>query len=457
MNENPLQDSNKAQAEQNVEQVRRFHATHKIITILTQSKANIEYLIDHLPDIFAIIDQNGYICRGNYRLADIFGIHIEKLLGAKFSQLFKDTSWITFKNKLKEVQTEKRNTDFELSCDANPYKILNVNWRINEFFSHRKSKRMFCVMGTDITTLRAREKELENLTENLQDLVEEKTRNISVLLNSIKQGIFSIGKNMTLTEAHSKHAEIIFNTNQFQNRPVSELLKLSEDEQKDFKEWLKLLDDPKKLKRWQKYLPLNPVQERIFNSNNEKRIVKIDYQPIIEDERFDQLMILCTDVTDKIKAEDELKKAEKQNELKMQRILGFVNNMQVSLKIFLDETKQYLKKFSEVNQYTELMTSSEEFYRHAHTIKGNAGTFGFHELSRFAGDLEDVLQQILKKSQDSDQIQNYTKWQRSLHLMTNEFQILLKVKEKIFHQSTNRIGIISAEYEQLLSDIKRLS
>ena len=128
--------------EQHIEQVRRFHASHKIITIITQSKANIELLVDHLPDLFAIIDINGYICRGNYRLAEIFGLHIEKLLGAKFSHLFKEKTWEIFYQNIKKLKDENDTIEFELNCDANPYKVLNVNWRITEFRANKKTKGM---------------------------------------------------------------------------------------------------------------------------------------------------------------------------------------------------------------------------------------------------------------------------------------------------------------------------
>ena len=42
-----------------------LQATHKILTIIEQSKSNNDELLDHLPGIFCIIDDEARILRGN--------------------------------------------------------------------------------------------------------------------------------------------------------------------------------------------------------------------------------------------------------------------------------------------------------------------------------------------------------------------------------------------------------
>ncbi|NRA44632.1 MAG: PAS domain S-box protein [Oligoflexales bacterium] len=438
--------------EQHIEQVRRFHASHKIITIITQSKANIELLVDHLPDLFAIIDINGYICRGNYRLAEIFGLHIEKLLGAKFSHLFKEKTWEIFYQNIKKLKDENDTIEFELNCDANPYKVLNVNWRITEFRANKKTKGMYCIMGTDLTDLRTREKELENLTHNLQELVQEKTADITNLLDSIEQGIITINPDFSVNEAHSKYAELIFETAQFAGKNLSQLFQFTESEQKDFESWFKMINDPKRLKRWQKYLSLCPFHEKTIDHQNKKRILKIEYRPIIKNGSLSQLMIICSDVTEKRKAEAKLLEVKKQNELEMQRVLGIVNNRQVSLSIFFEETLIIAKKLYAITDLTDLKEHTEEFYRLAHTVKGNAGTFGFEELSRLSSELEDILSEIINNPETSNLV--FNKWLISLGSFTKELRELLEIKDKIFSQQSQTISVLTEEYQKLADDLK---
>ncbi|MFK7826233.1 MAG: ATP-binding protein [Oligoflexales bacterium] len=438
--------------EQHIEQVRRFHASHKIITIITQSKANIELLVDHLPDLFAIIDINGYICRGNYRLAEIFGLHIEKLLGAKFSHLFKDGTWEVFSQNIRKLKDENDTIEFELNCDANPYKVLNVNWRITEFRANKKTKGMYCIMGTDLTTLRTREKELENLTHNLQELVQEKTADITNLLDSIEQGIITINPDFSVNEAHSKYAELIFETKEFSDKKLSQLFQFTDSERQDFESWFKMVNEPKRLKRWQKYLDLCPFHEKAIEHKNKKRILKIEYRPIIKNNILNQLMIICSDVTEKRKAETKLQEVKKQNELEMQRVLGIVNNRQVSLSIFFEETLVIAKKLYGITDLSELKTHTEEFYRLAHTVKGNAGTFGFEELSRLSSELEDILSEIINNEDVSNLI--FNKWLISLGAFTKELRELIEIKDKIFSQQTQSISVLTEEYERLAQDLK---
>lgn len=438
--------------EQHIEQVRRFHASHKIITIISQSKANIEMLVDHLPDLFAIIDANGYICRGNYRLAEIFGLHIEKLLGAKFPKLFKRKTWDIFSQYIQKLDKNNDTVEFELDCDANPYKVLHVNWRITEFRANKKSTNMYCIMGTDLTALRTREKELENLTLNLQELVLEKTADITNILDSIQQGIFTVNPDYSVNEVHSKYAEHIFQTDQFANKSVSELLQFTDSEKKDFEHWFAMIQDPKRLKRWGKYLSLCPFHEKTIENRNKKRILQIEYRPILKNNELNQLMFICSDVTEKRKAEDKLIEVKKQNELEIQRVLGVVNNRQVSLSIFFEEALLIAKKLYAVTDLNELKRHADEFYRLAHTVKGNAGTFGFEELSRLSSELEDILAKII----NNETISNigFHKWLISLGSFTKELRSLIEIKDKIFSQQSQTLSILIDEFEKLASDLK---
>ena len=140
-------------------------------------------------------------------------------------------------------------------------------------------------------------------------------------------------------------AEKIFERDSFQGLDVTTLFKLDEKEKQQFHDWIKLFEDPKKLKRWRKFLPLCPIQERIMEAHGEERTITFEYRPITKNEAFSQMMVICSDVTDQRETEKALLQTEKENKLQMERILGVVNNNQASLNIFFDETEDLVNFF----------------------------------------------------------------------------------------------------------------
>ena len=76
-----------------------LQATHKILTIVEQSKSHNDELLDKLPGIFAIIDDESKVLRGNLLLSTIFKCDLEEVIERNFSSIFKEESWKIFSNK----------------------------------------------------------------------------------------------------------------------------------------------------------------------------------------------------------------------------------------------------------------------------------------------------------------------------------------------------------------------
>ncbi len=431
-----------------IEQIRRFQASHKIITILSQSKANIEYLIDSLPDIFAIINTDGYIAKGNNILATFMNSQIEDLLGQSIASLFTEITWKKFQTYLQEIGDNKTSIEFELPCDKIAIQKVLI-WRISRFRHSNIIKPLYTLIGTDITALRQRENQLEAFNQNLQMLVDEKTRDITVLLNSVEQGIVSISPTQVLNETHSNQAETIFGRNNFSNTHFMDLFNLSLAEAKEFTNWFEMIKAPIRFARWKKYEPLCPIKERQIQVNGEKKVITIDYKPIIKGSQIDRLMVLCTDITEQRKAEHSLKESEKENTLQMQRVLSLVNNMPISISLFFEEISTYLDKFKRVVNTHDLDQNKEEFFRNAHTIKGNSGSFGFNELTKRASALEDILSQSLTRPMIQTIVEQF---KEGVSRIQEEFQSIKTLKKSLSVETSNKITIQESEYQKLLED-----
>ena len=83
-------------------------------------------------------------------------------------------------------------------------------------------------------------KQVKEFTENLQELVDEKTKEISDILNSIEQGIFTVNKDLSVNEQHSNKAEVIYGITEFQTSKLKEMFNLTDKKIEQYESWISL-------------------------------------------------------------------------------------------------------------------------------------------------------------------------------------------------------------------------
>ena len=93
---------------------------------------------------------------------------------------------------------------------------------------------------------------------------------------------------------------------------LQQIFQLSADELDKFKKWYEMIRQPSRLKRWKKYEKLCPVFNKNIIIDGKQRIITLEYNPVLKNEVFHQLLILVTDITEKIKTEESLKTIEKE-------------------------------------------------------------------------------------------------------------------------------------------------
>ena len=106
------------------------------------------------------------------------------------------------------------------------------------------------ILGENFDDMRV---QVRQFTENLQELVDEKTKEISDILNSIDQGIFTVNMDLSVNAQHSKKAGEIFSLENFQDSSLKKIFAIDDDQLAEFSSWLQLMKNPNKIKRWKKY------------------------------------------------------------------------------------------------------------------------------------------------------------------------------------------------------------
>jgi signal transduction histidine kinase/HAMP domain-containing protein len=292
---------------------------------------------------------------------------------------------------------------------------------------------------------------IEQFTKNLQGLVDQKTKEISDILNSIQQGIFTVNKDLTINTQHSAKAEEIYNISEFHNSNLQSLFSISNQTHIDFQNWFKLINNPKKLKRWKKYEELKPIAELTQLHNGTERIIQIDYQPIIENGELSKLMVLSTDVTQERKVMANLESAQHEQKLIMQRVIALINNDQDTLQDFFNHFDITIKAL-EIKEISKLNPEElNTLFRNFHTIKGNAGSLGFSEISRVSSLAEDILAQVKNKETPV----NHTNYNNISQMLKREIHEIDLLKEKIFFDSKDSMIINKTQFNELQNSIQK--
>ena len=121
-----------------------LQATHKILTIIEQSKSNNDELLDHLPGIFCIIDEDAKILRGNLELSNVYKIDLEDLIEKDFSSIFSPEIWKIFKSKIDSLSEKNEELQFELEIQGEENEdSKSFYWYISNFSSGKESKKKF--------------------------------------------------------------------------------------------------------------------------------------------------------------------------------------------------------------------------------------------------------------------------------------------------------------------------
>ena len=98
-----------------------LRASHEIISKLEQAKGSHEKMVDSLPDLFVVCDHDGRILNGNVVAAELFSVHVERLLWLSLSRLFCRETWNIFKSKilsLEQMDDTTKSFEFELPLDG---------------------------------------------------------------------------------------------------------------------------------------------------------------------------------------------------------------------------------------------------------------------------------------------------------------------------------------------------
>lgn len=279
-----------------------------------------------------------------------------------------------------------------------------------------KSKDEIGTLSINFESMRAN---LKKYTEHLQEMVDEKVRQNQEILSNIEQGLFSINFDGTINPECSDITVKMLEIPSLVGTNLETVLRLNLEIKTNFLQWLKLVEARHMSLAWKKITRLAPVQEIVLEKELGKRkYLSLGYQKMFDIKgNLNKIMILVQDVTEQREMEKVIEEERLVHENEVNTILSIAKNPPELITNFLVETQKRIDFVKDnvmklETQFTLERTSGKEapveetselimlMMRHLHTIKGDAGSYGFDLMSSSAHEAEQILEELCKMDND---------------------------------------------------------
>ena len=247
--------------------------------------------------------------------------------------------------------------------------------------------------------------EIGELAKNFNQLlanIREKTNDLMALMHNMHQGLFTITRDGVIHKEYAHYLEEIFSTNSVAGKPYGDLLfakcDIGVDGRDQAESAVNMLLASEKM-MWDFNSHLLPKSYSISEPDNPecKKALELDWDPIIADGVVDKVMVTVRDVTELRLIQEKTRKQEQELS-----IIGEV----------LQATPQKFKAFSanakELLAKNEALVSATEgwdnevvrtLFANMHTIKGNARTYGFEQITNLVHRAESTYDKLRTSSE----------------------------------------------------------
>ncbi|MGZ3773080.1 MAG: ATP-binding protein [Pseudobdellovibrionaceae bacterium] len=373
----------------------------------------IQYtLFDTLLEPVFILNSVQKVIYCNETAAIIAGHSVRKITrGMRFSEIFEFSEPIDGIDNLNEVY------------DATPYKEVNfktpqgaegkIQITLQPIFDSMGDKN-WIVFVRDVTLEERLQKkyrfeleqkegvikdledakvQLENYSKNLEQMVADRTRELSrlnqtmsALLDSLGQGFFIFNADGLVLDVSSKACE-----NTVECRPdgklIWEILKLPENKIDGFKKWMQTMF--MEMLPFEDLAPLGPLTYPHSKSRN----ISLEYHPLRTQEgAMEGVVVVASDITSLIEAQ---KQAETEKE-HAKLIIKMIKSKR-EIHRFIQESQSQLKSIREEVVKDHGPYDTEGLFRHLHTLKGGAALFSIKDIADTCHQAENILGELTRQ------------------------------------------------------------
>lgn len=279
---------------------------------------------------------------------------------------------------------------------------------------------------------------------SLQRLTEQSAE-MRLMLDHLEEGLFTFNPDLTINPQHSRRTPEILGVEDITAAPWSDLFPVDTQTQTAFRDWVHVMAGVRDERRLGPYGRLNPIEEFVRSTPDGPHYVRVICRPIVQGGEVRRFLVLVMDVTEQRRAQEKAERTARHQESDSVRVLALVRNDR-------EETEDLLERCGAL--LTTLASSSGDscsegqIRREAHTLKGNAGSFGFSELSSALGAVEAAVYA------ESDARDRDAALARALDAARDELDRVDAWRAKLFTDQASRVDISGEAYQALIHELE---
>lgn len=276
-----------------------LQASHKMLMLLDEANANTESIVDSIPGVFLIINENHEVLRSNAEFISLFGLDAEDAFRMPISKFFRKESWKIFAHHIKrlvESDAQPESVRFEMGLivqnESGGQVERPYHWTLSKrAIKNQGEGHLLTVFGDDISEMRAAERRLMDV------------------FATIPLGIFTVNRDCSISNTYSSYLESMLDSGSLAGVSLEDALfgLALENMEQEAIAGVKAIREclGKSELDYQAFAGHFP-QLICHGGKEDGRWLKITYQPIVFDQIVEQLLIILEDRTAIMKAETEM-------------------------------------------------------------------------------------------------------------------------------------------------------
>lgn len=243
-----------------------------------------------------------------------------------------------------------------------------------------------------IADIQENRSKIEEHNRTLETRIEERTREISTLLDNMDEGLFSIDATGLIQPGQSRATKAMIGE---VGGDVNFIDMLTEDEKarKLTKDTFEMLMTSAFPLDWNDMVENLPHEFQLESQPEPGRYLHAGFRPVHDagGEKIERVLVILTDIT----REKSLQKDIDQNRALQNMVLQIIQNRE-SFELFYEDGLKMLEQSQESarGMDTAKRETVDELFRVMHTIKGTSGIFGLGAVSEAAHEIEDQLRDL---------------------------------------------------------------
>jgi two-component system, chemotaxis family, sensor kinase CheA len=273
--------------------------------------------------------------------------------------------------------------------------------------------------------------------------VERSRREVADILENISQAILTIDERLEVGQEYSRFSEQLFGKASLAGLSFPELLAPGDGDtrrRKDLIEWLKLVFHSPTLD-WKLAKRMAETEYRLVRSDGRTAELRVDFEPIREDQRVKRIMVLIQDLTEKRQLERAIDAKDREMNETIEHLAEVARLDPEMHEALFEEALEIvgrsgdaLKKIRDTPDPTALI---DGMFRDMHTLKGNAMSFGLVRVAAKAHWVEDAFSE-LRQSAASLTEALIADTEEKVHELGDLFQRIQAMANRVLAQTVPR-------------------